>query len=240
MGDDSSTSKQAKREAETSARKRERSHVWRWQSDPPSEVGSPVCTLRCASRSTLVCREGVHIHLPSAIARRWARHLPSHALRAGASSLPSSKVGNISVEFRRLRPLNCIGYAIATPFGAPYALRGSVSSMMDLSGRWSYQALPWVRLPRRCAGADTVCSAGVGTCARSIVASARQGDGVAMLPCFLGDEVPGLERVGPLVRATLPLWCVTSPADWRVAAVRRLMHHITAIAADDRSWFEGR
>jgi DNA-binding transcriptional LysR family regulator len=73
------------------------------------------------------------------------------------------------------------------------------------------------------------------------IAAAERGVGVALLPCFLGDGVPGLVRViDPPAELTLQLWILTHTDLRHTARVRALMNFLTESLADRRDAIEGR
>ena len=72
------------------------------------------------------------------------------------------------------------------------------------------------------------------------IAAARAGLGLALLPCFLGETDPGLERA----RGTLPepdrsLWLLLHPAVRRRARVRACVDFLAEAVLADRALFEG-
>jgi DNA-binding transcriptional LysR family regulator len=75
----------------------------------------------------------------------------------------------------------------------------------------------------------------------AIAHAAAAGVGVAALPCFLGDALPGLRRVrGPIDELTSELWVLTH-ADLRgTARIRALTEHLAAALGGERALFEGR
>jgi DNA-binding transcriptional LysR family regulator len=75
----------------------------------------------------------------------------------------------------------------------------------------------------------------------AILAGVRAGLGVAPLPCFFGDPVPGLAR-GPATLAELetPLWLLTHPDLRRVARIRAFLDFAAEAIAARRAVLEGR
>ncbi|PWC44792.1 LysR family transcriptional regulator [Azospirillum sp. TSO22-1] len=66
------------------------------------------------------------------------------------------------------------------------------------------------------------------------------GLGLAVLPCFLGDAEPGLERVfAPIPALTRELWLVTHQDLKRTARVRAFLDVVGNGLARDRALFEG-
>jgi DNA-binding transcriptional LysR family regulator len=55
----------------------------------------------------------------------------------------------------------------------------------------------------------------------------RDGIGLAVLPCYLGDADPRLERIGePISELATDLWLLTHPDLRRVARIRALMDFV--------------
>ncbi|AKV03357.1 transcriptional regulator, LysR family [Labilithrix luteola] len=72
--------------------------------------------------------------------------------------------------------------------------------------------------------------------------AATSGMGVAMLPCYLGDRSPALERVRaePVPGVTTELWLLTHRDLRGMARVRALMDFLGGALADERDLIEGR
>ena len=70
---------------------------------------------------------------------------------------------------------------------------------------------------------------------------ARAGMGLTMLPCFLGDNVPGLVRVpGAIPMPDRSIWMLLRSDLRRTARVRAFVDFITAAILDHRELLEGR
>ena len=71
------------------------------------------------------------------------------------------------------------------------------------------------------------------------VAALSAGVGVGVLPCALGDQEPGLARVGDVLpELSLPLWLLTHPDLKAVPRVRALMDYLTQRFAEQRELLE--
>ena len=58
----------------------------------------------------------------------------------------------------------------------------------------------------------------------SIIASVRSGLGAAILPCIMGDDIPGLVRlVPPIEELTTPAWMVTTEEARRLPHIRAVI-----------------
>jgi DNA-binding transcriptional LysR family regulator len=76
--------------------------------------------------------------------------------------------------------------------------------------------------------------------AAAAIHAARLGMGVTLMPCYRGDPVPDLHRLGPpLEYLTLELWILTHPALRHTARVRVLMKHLTQAFKEQASHFDG-
>ena len=75
------------------------------------------------------------------------------------------------------------------------------------------------------------------TAARAL---AREGVGIAALPCYLGDRDTRLKRLSPPIDAMASsLWLLTHPDLRRVARIRAFLDFIAAALAKQRRLFEG-
>jgi len=69
---------------------------------------------------------------------------------------------------------------------------------------------------------------------RTLLDLVRAGAGTAVLPCFVGDGEPGLERAGPVIEPlTHDQWLVVHHEERHRPAVRRLTERIAAAVARD-------
>jgi DNA-binding transcriptional LysR family regulator len=75
----------------------------------------------------------------------------------------------------------------------------------------------------------------------ALLDAARAGMGVALLPCYMGDSVPGLDRVGPPIsQLATDLWLLVHQDLRRTARVRAFIEHVAAEIARIRPAIEGR
>ena len=96
------------------------------------------------------------------------------------------------------------------------------------SARWLRQRLPDVQPVVRCNNVA------------SLLALAREGAGLAPLPCFLGDADPQLVRVhGPLPELSVGLWLLTHRDLRHVARIRALLDHLHGALSAKRALFLG-
>ncbi len=97
------------------------------------------------------------------------------------------------------------------------------------SARWMAAAVPPERIVAR---ADSLMAAR---------ALAREGIGIAALPCYLADPDARLRRVAPPIDAMASsLWLLTHPDLKRVARIRAFLDFIAAALTAHRRAFEGR
>ncbi len=70
----------------------------------------------------------------------------------------------------------------------------------------------------------------------------RAGVGIGLLPCFVGDRDPELQRVraAPIDALGLPIWVLTHPDLKRLARVRVLMDFLCERIVAMRAFYEGR
>lgn len=81
----------------------------------------------------------------------------------------------------------------------------------------------------------------VGSLTGSVQAAARAGLGLTLLPCYVGDADPGLQRASvPLEAATLELWLLTHTDLRHTARVKALLAFLHEAFSKQHSLFEGR
>lgn len=69
---------------------------------------------------------------------------------------------------------------------------------------------------------------------------AQEGMGVAVLPCYLGDSEPALERLFPPIEALArELWVVSHEQVRQSARVRAFFEHMEELTPEQRDLFEG-
>jgi len=97
-------------------------------------------------------------------------------------------------------------------------------------GRWTRDNVPEARIVCRVDALPALCDA------------ARAGLGVAMLPCYVGDVTPGLQRVGRKTPSEprSALWLLTHDDLKRTARIRAVMDFLAAAFASERALFEGK
>jgi DNA-binding transcriptional LysR family regulator len=96
------------------------------------------------------------------------------------------------------------------------------------SARWMAAEVPPERIVAR---ADSLMAAR---------ALAREGIGIAALPCYLADPDARLRRVAPPIDAMASLWLLTHSDLRRVARIRAFLDFIAAALTAQRGAFEGR
>jgi DNA-binding transcriptional LysR family regulator len=76
----------------------------------------------------------------------------------------------------------------------------------------------------------------------AMVAMARAGLGLVILPCYVADPDPGLQRVvpEPVDKGVMDLWVLSHPDLRRAARVRAVTGFIAECVTADRALFEGR
>ncbi|PIW29171.1 MAG: LysR family transcriptional regulator [Rhodospirillales bacterium CG15_BIG_FIL_POST_REV_8_21_14_020_66_15] len=97
------------------------------------------------------------------------------------------------------------------------------------AARWQKKALPGVAAAMRSNNLS------------GLMAGAANGMGVALLPCFMADPAPQLERLtGPIAEAASALWLLTHADLRNTQRVRAFMDHMAAALAGERDLLEGR
>lgn len=71
----------------------------------------------------------------------------------------------------------------------------------------------------------------------AVLAAAQAGDGLALLPCFIGAGAE-LQRLGP-VRGWADVWMLVHPDLQQVSRVRAVIDGIAAMIAADAPMFTG-
>jgi DNA-binding transcriptional LysR family regulator len=128
------------------------------------------------------------------------------------------------------RKLASMAWAV---YGAPaYLARRGAPATLDELGRHRIVGWGETALPVRAAAwlAETVPAAAVAYRTSSLVnqlTAAREGVGLAALPCYLADPEPGLRRVlGPVPELARELWLITHRDLRRTARVRAFMESV--------------
>jgi DNA-binding transcriptional LysR family regulator len=75
----------------------------------------------------------------------------------------------------------------------------------------------------------------------AMCAMARNGMGVAMLPCYVGDTDAGLRRIvkAPILEGMMDLWVLSHPDVRKAARVRAFTAYIAESILSNRDLFEG-
>lgn len=73
-----------------------------------------------------------------------------------------------------------------------------------------------------------------------LLEATRQGAGVALLPCIVGDREPGLVRVGEVLEREESLWVLTHPDLRRSARIKAVMHFLGELVSAESDALLGR
>lgn len=151
----------------------------------------------------------------------------------------SRRDADVAVRPTRSPPEHLVGRRIGRIAQAVYASRAAVGDAPGpdaADGQWvgpdetmGYRMLlDWMSEQ----GLDGRCRYRVDTVV-GLHAAIRDGIGVGVMPCYLGDADPRLVRVGePIGELALDLWLLTHPDLRRTARIRALMDHLaTAVHA---------
>jgi DNA-binding transcriptional LysR family regulator len=146
-------------------------------------------------------------------------------------------------------PESLVGRPLATP---RVALYGSPRTVASLPGRDSVPgyAMIFPQLSRLFdVGGDGVLEGILGAPLRIVLqansidvvrTAAAEGDGVALLPCYLAEGDPRLVRVGDPLDAALPtVWLLYHPRLRRIDRIRAFVEHVTAAFEELRGLIEG-
>jgi DNA-binding transcriptional LysR family regulator len=138
-----------------------------------------------------------------------------------------------------MRKLATVVHRLYAAKGHPAARRGRADLDADafvgfdesLAGtpqeRWLARLAPNRRVALRASGTA------------SLVAAARAGVGIAMLPCFLADADPGLVRVDPAEPIALELWLLVHGDLSHTPRVRAVIDWIDEVVRKARPKLEG-
>ena len=81
-----------------------------------------------------------------------------------------------------------------------------------MTNRWINERVPQAEIAQRASSLS------------SIIASVRSGLGAAILPCMMGDDIPGLVRLlPPIEELTTPGWMVTTDEARRQPHIRAVI-----------------
>ncbi|MBX2801517.1 MAG: LysR family transcriptional regulator [Myxococcales bacterium] len=128
-------------------------------------------------------------------------------------------------------PGSAVGRRICEIWGAQYVAEGTSPS------RW----IGWSGFMRRLdVTPDDVPVMARFDSARLQARAVASGLGRCILPCFVGDRTPGIERVpGTLAATTSALWVLTHADLRRSARVRALLQHLAGALREQAPLFEG-
>jgi DNA-binding transcriptional LysR family regulator len=123
-------------------------------------------------------------------------------------------------------------YLAAHPFPAPEALRAHrllapPPAPHSVESRWLARWAPGVR------------PAFVSELSVALLAAAGAHAGIAVLPCFLGDPVPGLQRLAMPDEPTETLWLTVHQDVKDTPRVRALLQFLQAALTEDRALLRG-
>ena len=174
----------------------------------PDPDGLPLVKVSAGTWTTLVLLRGVAslVGTPPDIRLRFV----------AAEQVLDIAHREVVIGFRNRRPTetSLAGRKLAAVEFAPYAAAGAPDRWIRVvadtpSARWVAQT----------SGGDTVCEV---NSPRNALDLALAGQGTALLPCFIGDTEPGLQRVGNVVsELSHDQWLVTHDADRHLPEVRR-------------------
>lgn len=182
----------------------------------------PSGTLRVTTTDTLL------LGLLSPILAAFRQDHPEITLEIAVSNAQlnlSRRDADVAVRPTQAPAENLVGRRAGTIAQAVYGPKGHASAQPDPdSARWiGPDETLWYRqledwMGRH--GHDERCQYRVDSLA-GIHAAVRAGAGLAVLPCYLGDADPGLERIGgPLEELAIDLWLLTHPDLRSVARIR--------------------
>jgi DNA-binding transcriptional LysR family regulator len=148
---------------------------------------------------------------------------------------------DIAIRPTRQPPETLAGRRIAGLASAVYAAAGTAADGADQ--RWiAWEEGGGPLLVARWL-ADHVDRHAIGYRSNSMLnqaSAARAGLGLAVLPCFLGDGDPRLQRIsGPLPELETELWLLTHPDLQRTARIRALLDLLYEALRNRRAQFEG-
>lgn len=158
---------------------------------------------------------------------------------------------DVALRVRRPVELDLYGRRLATVGWAIYAARGSSRPLKRVRGAWDFAAhtvIGWEETAREVAAsvwmAAHVPSSRVLYRSNSLLnhmMAARAGVGIALLPCYLGDAEPELERLTPtLDEPSSELWIVAHKALKDTARIRAFLQLVGDGIAAQRPRIEGR
>lgn len=192
----------------------------------------------------------IYSHLLASIFAAFREQYPGITLDVIVESRAlnlSKRDADVAIRASVEPPETLVGRRIATMAWAPYAPAGHVlaegASVFDSDEKWigfgdpvsSSTAGRW--FAARVPPSKLVLSV---NSVASVATSIQSGIGLGMLPCFLGDQTPGLKRAGDLVRdASSALWVLTHADLRRSVRTRAFLDFVGAELAKRKKMIEG-
>ena len=159
----------------------------------------------------------------------------------------SRRQADVAIRPTTAPPETLVGRRVATLAFAVYAAAGHVPS--DTS-RKALAGLPWITFDDALGHLSAAkwlkaTYGGAPVALRSnnlmtMITGAQNAMGLALLPCFAGDALPGLERVSGLIKeASSALWLLTHEDLRNTQRVRAFMDYTADALSDKRGLLEG-
>jgi DNA-binding transcriptional LysR family regulator len=158
----------------------------------------------------------------------------------------TEREADVAVRVAKTAPEHLIGRRHAE---VAYAIYGTPDLVNEYGEKTPYSDYPWISWDFSVARGVDIWLAenapGAKIAARAermpvMVECAKAGWGLTMLPCFTGDVIPELRRVGPYLELSGWIWVLSHPAMRGSARIRKFVGFMTELLARDRDLIEGR
>lgn len=170
------------------------------------------------------------------------------ALTASAKSADlSRREADVALRLTVMPPKQLVGRRLVEVYYAVYASHDLIEQMQSDSAP-PYSAYPWIGwdepfsaptdriIDRVAKGAQVVLR--INTMHR-LLQSMERGEGVSVLPCFMGDSSPKLQRLGSYFEGGTYLWALTNEQLRRTGRIRAFMDFVATLIERDTDLIHG-
>ena len=177
---------------------------------------------------------------------------PNVELSLATNNLPvdlARREADIAIRLSTAPPDYLVGRRLCEVFFAVYGARKLVDGLTE-SGRSpiAYAGYPWIGWDEPMAGPTDRVIQRVAEGARVsvrintmelLIRSVSDGMGISVMPCFVGDGLPDVVRIGPYFEGDTYLWVLTHASMRNTARVRAFITAVAQAAARDEARLQG-
>ncbi|MEM9860768.1 MAG: LysR family transcriptional regulator [Myxococcota bacterium] len=182
--------------------------------------------------------------------RAFREQHPHVSLALSSSAAPADlmrREADVALRVTVMPPERLVGRRFVEVFYAIYGSRELVNEQCA-DGLAAYANYPWIgwdepfaeptdRVIERLAKGATVAMR-LNSMNR-LLRTLEAGEGISVMPCFVGDRSPYLQRIGPYFEGETYLWALTHEQLRRTGRVRAFMEYIAGVIERDALLFRG-